>query len=118
MHEYAGAGSRNKLYCDMLLNIVAGYERAEISIVAAKEQTPWIIVVNGFFYIQILYQKEDDFAACFSTDPEVASMFRRIGREIFENAEQVFELCFAGKFKKNECTAGFLFLPPAEIVFQ
>ena len=27
----------------------AGYERAEISIVAAKEQTPWIIVVNGFF---------------------------------------------------------------------
>ena len=56
----------NKLYCDMLLNIVAGYERAEISIVAAKEQTPWIIVVNGFFYIQILYQKEDDFAACFS----------------------------------------------------
>ena len=91
----------NKLYCDMLLNIVAGYERAEISIVAAKEQTPWIIVVNGFFYIQILYQKEDDFAACFSTDPEVASMFRRIGREIFENAEQVLSYASPENLRKT-----------------
>lgn len=93
--------TENKLYCDMLLNIVASYERAEISIVEAKDHMPWIIMVNGFFYIQILYQKEDDFAACFSTDPEVASMFRRIGRGMFESSKQILSYASPENLRKT-----------------
>lgn len=92
----------NKLYCDMLLNIVAGYERAEISIVETKkEQMPRIIVVNGFFYIQVLYQKEDDFAACFSTDPEVAAMFRRITGGLFERSKQILSYASPENLRKT-----------------
>lgn len=91
----------NKLYCDMILNIVAGYERAEISIVEAKEYMPWIIMVNGFFYIQILYQNEDDFAACFSTDPEVTSMFQRIGRGMFESSKQILSYASPENLRKT-----------------
>lgn len=98
MEEAAGDHS---LYCETLLNMVAGYEEAQVSIVQTREHLPWILTAGRFLYVQVLYPEGDDFSICFSMDRKLTERFENLGRKLLDQPDRILNCASPENLRKT-----------------
>lgn len=88
-------------YCETLLNMVAGFERAEITIIQSERDMPRMLMVGDLFYVQILHMSGDEFAACYSAAREITEKFAKICAEILERPDKLLTYASPENLRKT-----------------
>lgn len=85
--DMEGIASKHTLYCDTLLDTVAQYEQAQIEVIPAENDMPWILLLDNTLYIQLLYPWGDNFTVCYSMEKKTVNRFRRICSEMLNKKD-------------------------------
>lgn len=106
------------LYCEALLNTVAGYESAEITIAQEPGERPWILMAGEFFYVQLLYPSGDDFGACFSMEKRITEWFAKVCAEILEGQEKILTCAAPENLRKTNIQLDSYSAPRQRLFFN
>lgn len=106
------------LYCKTLLNMVAGCEEAQVTVIQSQEQMPWLLMAGKSLYVQILYPGGKDFCACFSMDAKVTERFELLSRKILNRPDKILSFASPEDLRKTNVQLDSYSCPRQRLLFN